>query len=129
MSMQREANGLLNSGQGKATPDQGDETSMRIQCGKHSSAGVAGATLSSCFRGAATVFCLGLLLIATGLLSAQTVTGNLQGRVLDTTGAAIPEASVTAVNVATGLTRSATASAVGEYQFTGLPAGDYTVNA
>jgi hypothetical protein len=41
----------------------------------------------------------------------------------------ISEASVTALNTATGLKRSVTANAVGEYQIGGLPAGDYTVNA
>jgi hypothetical protein len=62
-------------------------------------------------------------------LGAQTVTSTLQGRVSDSTGAVISEASVTALNTATGLKRSVTANAVGEYQIGGLPAGDYTVNA
>ena len=33
------------------------------------------------------------------------------------------------MNAANGLTRTVTASAVGDYQIAGLPAGDYTVNA
>jgi hypothetical protein len=70
-----------------------------------------------------------LLLATSSWLAAQTVTSSIQGRVLDSTGAGIPEASVSVVNSATGLTRSATASAVGDYQITGVPAGDYTVNA
>jgi hypothetical protein len=41
----------------------------------------------------------------------------------------IPEASVTALNADTGLKRTVSANAVGEYQIGGLPAGDYTVNA
>jgi len=62
-------------------------------------------------------------------VGAQTVNSTLQGRVLDPTGAGISGATVTAVNAATGLTRSATVSAEGEYRIDGLPAGDYTVNA
>lgn len=102
---------------------------MRLQCSTQPDAGTPGSIPSSRFRRSIVALCLGLLLMASNWMLGQAVTGNLQGRVLDTTGAAIPEASVTVVNAATGLTRSATASAVGEYQFTGLPAGDYTVNA
>src|SRR6267143_778498 len=69
-----------------------------------------------------------LLLAATSWLGAQTVTSTLQGRISDATGAVIPEASVTALNADTGLKRTVTANAVGEYQIGGLPPGDYTVN-
>jgi hypothetical protein len=69
-----------------------------------------------------------LLLAASSWLGAQTVTSTLQGRVSDPTGAVIPEVSVTALNTDTGLRRSVTANAVGEYQIGGLPAGDYAVN-
>src|SRR5881396_2402318 len=62
-------------------------------------------------------------------LSAQVVTVTIQGRVYDTTGAAISQANVSVTNPATGFSRSATASATGEYQISGLPVGDYTVNA
>jgi len=61
-------------------------------------------------------------------MGAQTVTSTLQGRISDATGAVIPEASVTALNAGTGLKRTVTANAVGEYQIGGLPPGDYTVN-
>src|SRR6266567_860329 len=60
-------------------------------------------------------------------LSAQVVTVTIQGRVYDTTGAAISQANVSVTNPATGFSRSATASATGEYQISGLPVGDYTV--
>jgi hypothetical protein len=69
-----------------------------------------------------------VLLAMSSWLGAQTITSTLQGRVLDTTGAGIPEAVVTVVNSDTGLTRSVTASPVGDYQITGVPAGDYTIN-
>src|SRR6266404_1815303 len=69
------------------------------------------------------------VLLAASSLSAQVVTVTIQGRVYDTTGAAIPQANVSVTNPATGFSRSATASATGEYQISGLPVGDYTVNA
>jgi hypothetical protein len=89
---------------------------------------VAGFVKSSLFQRRMWL-ALCLLAVATSWLGAQTVTSSMGGRVLDTTGAGIPEASVTVVNTATGLTRSATANGVGDYQITGLPAGDYTVDA
>jgi hypothetical protein len=76
-------------------------------------------------------YALCLILLASLVLSlqAQVVTVTVQGRVYDTTGAAISQASVTAVNAATGFSRSSTASATGDYQISFLPAGDYTVTA
>src|SRR5438876_2719880 len=62
-------------------------------------------------------------------LSAQVVTVTIQGRVYDTTGAAISQANVSVTNPATGFSRSATASATGDYQITLLPSGDYTITA
>src|SRR5438128_6260041 len=70
-----------------------------------------------------------VVLLMASVLSAQVVTVTIQGRVYDTTGAAIPQANVSVTNPATGFFRSATASATGEYQISGLPVGDYTVTA
>src|SRR5438552_5483689 len=69
------------------------------------------------------------VLLAASSLSAQVVTVTIQGRVYDTTGAEIPQANVSVTNPATGFSRSATASATGEYQISALPVGDYTVTA
>ena len=108
---------------------------MAVQYVVESDAGTPGSVQSSLFdrRSRGAVICL-LLFLAVFLavpswLGAQSVTGTLQGRISDTTGAVIPEAAVTVLNTATGLKRSVTANAVGEYQIGGLPAGDYTVNA
>ena len=60
---------------------------------------------------------------------AQTVNVTIQGRVYDSTGAAIPQAAVSAVNAATGFSRSTTATSTGDYQIASLPVGDYTVTA
>jgi Carboxypeptidase regulatory-like domain len=59
----------------------------------------------------------------------QSVTGNLIGRVLDSTGAVVPNASVTAVNSNTGFTRGSHSDNNGNYQISLLPPGDYTVTA
>jgi hypothetical protein len=104
---------------------------MAVQCVVESDAGTPGSVQSSLLhrrRLGAVVYLL-LLLAASSWLGAQTVTSTLQGRISDATGAVIPEASVTALNADTGLKRTVTANAVGEYQIGGLPAGDYTVNA
>lgn len=69
------------------------------------------------------------LMMALAVLPAQEVTVTVQGRIFDTTGAAIPQATVTVVNTATGLSRSVTSNAMGDYQITSLPPGDYTVTA
>src|SRR5216110_2499779 len=69
------------------------------------------------------------VLLMASVLSAQVVTVTIQGRVYDTTGAAISQANVSVTNPATGFSRSATASATGENQIAGLPVGDYTVTA
>ena len=71
--------------------------------------------------------CLCLIMAATIGLSAQSVSVSIQGRVYDTTGAAISQASVSAVNSATGFSRTAVASATGDYQIPSLPPGDYTI--
>src|SRR5437762_14300852 len=73
-----------------------------------------------------------LLAVSAGLmlpLYAQVVTVSVQGRVYDPTGAAIPGANIAVVNIETGFSRSMTATAGGDYQFSALPVGDYTITA
>jgi hypothetical protein len=62
-------------------------------------------------------------------LYAQTLNVSVQGRVYDASGAAVPQPTLTVVNSATGMTRSVEGGAMGDYQVTALPAGDYTVTA
>ena len=83
-------------------------------------AGRFGSRKSTLFQ-TRTWVALALVLMFAGLMSAQTVTSSIQGRIYDTSGAAIPEASVTAVNSATGVSRQVTGSAAGDYQITLLP--------
>ena len=62
-------------------------------------------------------------------LRAQAVSGTILGSVQDSTGAAVPGASVTIVNSETGLTRAATTTSAGEYDVPSLPPGMYHVSA
>lgn len=87
------------------------------------------ATKTQFSRSLTWVFCLVAVLAAALPGMAQVVTVTVQGRVYDSSGAALAQASVTAVNAATGLSRVTTASTVGDYQITLLPPGDYTVTA
>ena len=70
---------------------------------------------------------LGVLNSPTMVL-AQGAAGALQGRVLDPSGAVIPQAQVT-VTSASGKSVNAVSDAAGSYQVRGLAAGAYTVNA
>jgi hypothetical protein len=58
----------------------------------------------------------------------QSTTGEVTGRVLDSGGAAVPGATVSARQENTGLTRTSTSGAGGEYTLTQLPPGSYTVS-
>jgi uncharacterized membrane protein len=56
----------------------------------------------------------------------QDITASLTGAVR-TAGAAVPNATVTATNKATGQTRTTTTSSEGQFAIPGLPPGQYTV--
>lgn len=74
-----------------------------------------------------------LAAIAAGTLAlpcvteAQTITATINGVVTDPSGAVLPNAAVTAKNVATGVETSATANAAGEYSLRFLQIGQYRV--
>ena len=59
---------------------------------------------------------------------AQVITGDLVGAVSDNTGAVIPGATITVVNVGTQAKRTVTSNEQGEYSFALLPLGDYTLD-
>src|SRR5271165_5000120 len=67
------------------------------------------------------------LLVPT-LLSAQGTGGRILGRVADPTGAVLGSVRVTAVNVATGVTRDTQTNDSGDYVFPDLPVGTYVLN-
>jgi Carboxypeptidase regulatory-like domain len=58
---------------------------------------------------------------------AQTNVGRISGTVTDTSGAVVPDATVTVTNEATKLTRAVTTDDKGFYVVTNLPVGNYTV--
>jgi hypothetical protein len=71
-----------------------------------------------------------MMILASGIPAlGQQVTVTIQGRVYDTTGAAIPQATITVNNAATGFSRAKTAGGTGDYEINLLPVGDYTVTA
>lgn len=71
--------------------------------------------------------CLVVWLACLGTTFAQLTTGDIVGRITDESGAVLPGATVAVENIGTGLSRSATASATGDYVFSLLPIGTYTV--
>ena len=70
-----------------------------------------------------------LLLLVAGTVSsfAQTFRGGINGTVLDASGAAVPNASVTATNVGTNVTLTSSSSSAGEFLFQDLPLGTYSI--
>src|SRR5271154_2627616 len=70
-----------------------------------------------------------LALTAPTPISAQVISGDVVGTVLDKTGATVPGAKVEAVNVATGVHYPTQASTNGEYRLNNLPVGIYNITA
>ena len=66
-----------------------------------------------------------LLALMAGTASAQQTTGTIVGRVLDDQGAAIPGATVSATNPATGFSRTAVTDAEGVYRLSALNVGRF----
>src|SRR2546423_856702 len=76
------------------------------------------------------VLCLCLaFLTLNAFAQSEATTGNIEGRVLDPNGAAVPNATVTAKNQATGFERTVTTDGEGNYRIILLPPGSYTVSA
>ena len=74
-----------------------------------------------------TVIIAGAILVAVPA-SGQVATGNILGNVRDTTGAAVPGATVTATNLDTQFTRTTTSDLEGQYALRLLPLGNYKVD-
>src|SRR6266850_209008 len=62
-------------------------------------------------------------------IHAQTVTGTLQGRVIDTKGAVVPGAEVVVRNLETGQERNLKTNSEGSYTVTYVPIGRYEIKA
>ena len=72
---------------------------------------------------------LATLSILPTVARAQAISGDIVGTVTDKSGGAIPNATVTAENVATGVKATTTANDHGDYHFGNLPIGTYNVRA
>ena len=68
-----------------------------------------------------------LFLLSAGAAFAQKSTGEIKGTILDPSNASVPKATVTAKDLATGLTYTATAGEDGSYLIPNLLSGNYDV--
>ena len=74
----------------------------------------------------APIACL-LLAGISAFPQSQATTGNIEGRVTDPNGAAVPTVTITATNQETGLSKTTNADENGNYRITFLPPGKYRV--
>ena len=65
--------------------------------------------------------------IPAAVLFGQATGGSISGTVRDQSGAAVPEATITARHLATGTVRTTTSGATGTYRLPALPTGPYEV--
>src|SRR5688572_28958686 len=72
-------------------------------------------------------FSVALLLVISIAAHAQVTTATLVGLVRDAQNAVIPGATVVATHEGTGVSREGVSDANGEFVFSALPAGPYTV--
>ena len=84
-------------------------------------------TRAASFNITALVLLLGLLTFP--LQGQRTSTQTIEGLVTDTTGAVIPGATVVMTNVDTGITTTVTTNETGNYRFSYVPVGNYTVRS
>lgn len=68
-----------------------------------------------------------LMILCASVIHAQTSTGRISGSVTDAAGGIIPNVTVTATDEATNLARTVTTNDSGNYVFTNLPVGSYSV--
>jgi Carboxypeptidase regulatory-like domain/TonB dependent receptor len=89
--------------------------------------GLRGAVSWSLFTPIYLTACLVLPLTTVAVANAQTVTGSVRGLITDPSGAVIPNAAVTAMDIETGLTYKTVTNGDGLYSIRFLPIGDYKV--
>ncbi|MGA8619282.1 MAG: carboxypeptidase-like regulatory domain-containing protein [Candidatus Sulfotelmatobacter sp.] len=75
------------------------------------------------------VFALGLFsgFVSTPTAKADNLYGSIRGTVVDPSGAVVPDATLTAKNLATGLSYTAKSGPDGTFSFLQMPIGDYSV--
>src|SRR5215472_16823618 len=67
--------------------------------------------------------------LCTQLVAQSLQTGDIQGTITDPSGAVVPAATVTLKNLGTGATQTTTTKSSGDYRFTLLKPGSYSVTA
>ena len=90
--------------------------------------------MKKAYRGLLTFLSLSVAVLVVGLamcgqVSAQIISGDLVGTVLDKTGAVVPGARVEVTKTDTGVKYETVANEGGEYRFNNLPVGTYSVSA
>ena len=78
---------------------------------------------------ARSVFAVAATLLAYGMVFAQAPTGQISGRVTDSSGAVLPGVTITVTQTDTGLVRSVVSNETGVYAVPSLPVGPYRVEA
>ena len=74
-------------------------------------------------------FCLCLILLFSAVQLRADVTGSILGYVRDSSGAVLPNATLTVTQTSTGYTRTATTDGSGQYSILALPPGSYRLTA
>src|SRR5882724_5977118 len=90
------------------------------------------AKVKTAYRGMLTCLSIAVLVLAlaiSGQVSAQVISGDLVGTVLDKTGAVVPGARIEATKTDTGVKYETKAGDSGEYRFNNLPIGTYSISA
>jgi hypothetical protein len=80
-------------------------------------------------RSRTLLFTLLLAVLVAGVSFAQTFQAQITGQVHDTSGGVVPNAKVTATNIATGIAVSTESNAQGLYRLPALPPGQYRLSA
>ena len=70
-----------------------------------------------------------VVLLSVGVMQAQTVTGTIVGTVVDSAGAAVPNARIIVLNQDTGISRTAVSTEEGQFRVPQLSSGTFTVTA
>src|ERR1700733_1032725 len=73
------------------------------------------------------LFGLSILISSSELADAQQTLGGILGTITDSSGATVPHVKIELVSNATGLTRSALGKTNGDFAFSDLPTGSYTL--
>ncbi|MBS1814346.1 MAG: TonB-dependent receptor [Acidobacteria bacterium] len=85
--------------------------------------------MGSLTRRTAQILCAALLFVFAIAMQAQNVTGSISGTVTDSSGALLPNSTVTITNTDTNqVVRTIQTSSAGSYSATSLPLGTYTVS-